>query len=333
MLKLPKKLLLLFILISYLGFNSSGCTSYNKEKKLKRFTIAFQTWVGYGLVYLAEEKGFFKEEGIEPLLVYEELDSSRREAFRAGLLDFELGTVDQAVAKRIYGVDVTIVCGIDYSFGSDGIAAVKEITSLKDLAGRKLALSKNDVGEIFLLYLLRKSGIPPDSLSIISCSPEKVAQSFIDKEVDAVVTWEPWLSEALKRPDSRLLITSKEAPGIIIDVLNVRSDIVRDDPELVKSFMRAWFNALKYYSGNPEESAGIIAKYYNVTPSEYKKNVEGLKWMSYGEQINPQAYKKMVDVINFVNGIKSGEAPKGNGLPVQGAINRRLLEELYENLD
>ena len=59
---------LLFLLLLVLF--SAGCGQKKPANRLPRLTIAFQEWVGYGLLYLAQEKGFFKEEALRsPLLM------------------------------------------------------------------------------------------------------------------------------------------------------------------------------------------------------------------------------------------------------------------------
>ena len=63
-----KRLLGIFI-VSILMFN--GCEKAPVEPKLTRMTIYLGQWVGYGLFYLAQEKGFLKQEGIELVAIDE----------------------------------------------------------------------------------------------------------------------------------------------------------------------------------------------------------------------------------------------------------------------
>ncbi|MCX5715157.1 MAG: ABC transporter substrate-binding protein, partial [Candidatus Omnitrophica bacterium] len=84
----------IYILIALLSFLScAGCRPKPKEARLTRVSIAFQNWVGYGPLYLAQEKGFFKDEGIELVFIDEQLDAARGDALRAGMLDCEAGTI------------------------------------------------------------------------------------------------------------------------------------------------------------------------------------------------------------------------------------------------
>ena len=319
----------LVTILMALVFLITGCTDMPEEAKLETINIAFQQWVGYGPLYLADEKGFFKDEGINLDFIDESLDSARRDAFKQGMLDCEAGTIDLLVSKRAQNTPIVAVLEIDISFGSDGIVVTKDINKVEDLIGKKVALARDDVGETFLSYLLNKEGISFDDVIIVSKRPDEVTQTFLNGEADAVVTWEPHLSKALQRPDSHILITSKDEPGIIIDTLNVREDLVKNNPELVKKLMRGWFKAVKYYKEHPVEASGIIAKHYGITPEEYRKEVEGLKWFSYEEQITVDEEEEWVNAFNFIAELKFANKRITKKPDSGKAINRTLLRELY----
>jgi len=306
-----------------------GCTQ--QPNKLTRVSIAFQDWVGYGPFYLGQEKGFFAQEGIDLFFVDEQLDSGRRDAFKAGMLDCEAGTIDLLVSKLSQDTPIVAVLELDRSFGGDAVVANKKIKSLEDLIGKKVVFSRDDVGEMFISYLFYKKGLSLRDIKIISCSPEQVADVFLKKEADAVVTWEPWVSKALAFPGAHILATTKDYPGVIIDTLNIRKDIVENNPKLVKGLIRGWFKAVKYFQDNPDEANQIIAKHYNISPEAYKKSVSFLKWTGYKEQVElgkSGAWKEIFDLIakiKFENGriVKMPDSKK--------SINTILIQEAYEN--
>ncbi|MCX5715158.1 MAG: ABC transporter substrate-binding protein, partial [Candidatus Omnitrophica bacterium] len=226
---------------------------------------------------------------------------------------------------------VVAVLEIDYSFGGDGIVATKDIQTLKDLIGKRVLFARDDVGETIISYLFYKSGLSLNDLIIIARRPEDVAQAFLKGEADAVATWEPWLSSALERPDSHILVSSKDEPGIIIDTLNIREDILRNNPALAKGLMRGWFKAIEYYQQNPQEASEIIARYYNLTPEEYRKQLEGLRWLAYADQLSSERYDVWVDVFNTIAEIKFTNGRISKKPDVHSALNQELLKGLYEN--
>ncbi|MDO9542857.1 MAG: ABC transporter substrate-binding protein [Kiritimatiellia bacterium] len=319
---------LLFLLLLVLF--SAGCGQKAPEPELTRLTIAFPEWVGYGLFYLAKEKGFFREEGIELVFINERLDSARRDAFKQGMLDCEATTLDMLVTKAVQDTPIAAVMEIDHSFGSDGIAAAENIKQLNDLINKKVALSRDDTGEILISYLFQKNGLSLTNVIIVPTRPEEAAKAFLDGKADACVTWEPHLSQALQRPGAHILTSSREHPDIIVDTLNVRKDLIEHDPGLVKRLMRGWFKALKFYREKPNEAGEIIAKYYKITPEQYGKQVAGLKWIDYEHQKTPAKYKEWVEVFNTVTEIKSANGRIPQKPEAQKFLNHSLLEKLYE---
>jgi NitT/TauT family transport system substrate-binding protein len=310
-------------------FFCPGCGQKKQEIKLNKINIAFQQWVGYGPLYLAQEKGFFRKEGIELIFIDEQLDSARRDAFKVGMLDCEAGTIDLLVAKRAQDTPIAAVLEMDYSFGGDGIVATSDIQKLEGLYGKTVALARDDVGESFISFLFHKYGLSLDKLTFVAKRPQEVAQAFLIGEVDAVVTWEPWLSQALERSASHILVSSKEESGVIIDTLNIREDIIKNNPALVKGLMRGWFKAVEYCQEHPQEASEIIAGHYNLTAEEYRKQLEGLRWLDYRGQLSQERYNSWVDVFNTVAEIKFLNGRISKKPDAQSALNQELLKGLY----
>lgn len=308
-----------------------GCGKKPQEPKLTSVTIAFQEWVGYGLFYLADEKGFFKEEGIDIVFIDEQLDSARRDAFKQGMLDCEAGTLDLLIAKAAQDTPIAGVMKIDRSFGSDGIVAAEDINNLEDLIGKRVALARDDVGETLISALFYKKGLSFNNVIIVPKRLEDVSQAFLNGEADACVTWEPQLTRALKRPGSHILTSTREHPAIIIDTLNVRRDLVENNPGLVKRLMRGWFKALEFYRKHPNEASAIIAKYYKITPEQYRKQVEGLLWENYEEQQYPSKYKEWVEVFDVIAEVKLANGRIPQKPDTSKFLNHKLLENLYED--
>jgi NitT/TauT family transport system substrate-binding protein len=302
-----------------------GCEK--KEPELEKMSLALDVWIGYGIAYLADEKGFFKDEGLQITFVDETLDSARREAFKAGMLDAEGGTIDLLVAKRAFDTPIVAVMETDSSLGGDGIIAAAEIQKLEDLIGKRVAFARDDSGESFLAYLFYKQNLPMNSITIIPTTTETAPEPFLDGQADAVATWEPMLSQALQRPGAHVLVSSKEMPGIIVDTLNVREDLVINRPGLVKKLMRGWLRGVDYYNTNPYEASAIMGKHYGLTPEEFMKQAKKIHWSSYAEQTEYMgAWADVFDTLAEIK-FQNKRIPKK---PVaEDAIRPELLVELY----
>jgi NitT/TauT family transport system substrate-binding protein len=247
------------------------------------------------------------------------------------MLDCEGGTIDLLVSKVAQGTPIVAVMEIDQSFGSDAIVSVENITSLEDLAGKRVALARDDVGETFISTLFYQHGLSFNSVIVVPKQPEEVAQAFLNGETDACVTWEPQVTQALKKPGAHILTSTKEHSGIIIDTLNVRRDLVENNPGLVKKVMRAWFKGLKYYREHPLEASEIIAKYNKITPEQYRKQVEGLRWDDYEQQRSSAESQEWVEAFNAIAAVKLANNRIFQKPDATKFLNHALLEKLYED--
>ncbi len=304
-------------------------------QELERLTIAFQVWVGYGPLYLAADKGFFAEEGLELVFVDEELDAARRDAFEAGMLDAEAATIGLLVNKRAVGTPVVAVAEVDLSLGGDAIVATEDIHSLSDLMGRRVALARDNVGEIFLSYLLHEVGLSLELITIVPMSPDKAGQAFLDGEVDAAVTYEPWMSKAIARPGAHILVSSRDAPGIIVDILTVREQIVRENPAVVRKLVRGWYRAVEFYKANPEEASRIIGPHFDLSPQQYAEQAAGLYWPTWEEALEDFGTEdkpgRLYEVFDTIALIKHNNGRIPHKPQALGALSPGTLRSIYDS--
>ena len=107
---------------------------------------------------------------------------------------------------------------IDDSNGGDGIVANKDIESIADLKGKKVAVNEGSVSEFYLNVLLqgRPEGNRPEHGQH---DRGDAGSAFVAKQVDAAVTWEPWLTSGKATDFGHLLVDSSTTPGLITDVI------------------------------------------------------------------------------------------------------------------
>jgi NitT/TauT family transport system substrate-binding protein len=96
-------------------------------------TIAHSTWVGYGPLYIARDKGIFKKNGVDVDLVVMEDPKERFPTLMADRIQMIASTVDTALLYMKTPKDFQYVVAIDDSNGGDGIVALKDIKTIADL--------------------------------------------------------------------------------------------------------------------------------------------------------------------------------------------------------
>jgi NitT/TauT family transport system substrate-binding protein len=153
--------------------------------------IAHSTWVGYGPLYIARDKGFFKNNGVDVDLIVMEDPKERFPTLMADKIQMIASTVDTALLYLKKPNDFQYVVAIDDSNGGDGIVAVKDIKTIADLKGKKVAVNEGSVSEFYLNVLLGKAGLKESDLNTVNMTAGDAGGAFVAKRVDAAVTWNP----------------------------------------------------------------------------------------------------------------------------------------------
>lgn len=244
--------------------------------------IGMVTFPGYAPLYLAKEKGFFKDLNVE--LVRIEAIGDLRATMLSGKIDMYLATPDifQATEKQEpAGVGFL---AIDESHGADGVAVSENIKTVADLKGKKVGAEPGFPPYFVLQYMLHKENLTLKDLDFKDIASQDAGNAFVAKQLDAVGTYEPYLSKSVSlRPNSRVLVSSADLSGLIVDLIYANEKLVNEKPEVLKRVADGWFEAVAYYEANKTESMEIMSKAFGVTPQEMIDIKSGVSWLNKAE--------------------------------------------------
>ena len=250
--------------------------------------LGHSTWVGYGPFYIARDKGFFKEEGVDVELVIMEDTPIKMGALMAGQLDLVASTADEFPIYMKPGIGLHYVLAVDNSKGGDGIVANKDIKDIAGLKGKKVAFEQGSVSQFFLNALLKDAGLSQDDIEPVNMAATDAGVAFAAGQVDAAVTWEPALSQGAKAAHGKLLLTSADKPGLITDVVAATDATLKDKKADVAGFVRAWYKALDFIKSNPDEASKIMAQgvggWLN-DPAVFTETLTGIEYLDKGKNI------------------------------------------------
>ncbi len=249
--------------------------------------IGTQPWIGYGPWWIAQEKGIFEKHGLKAELVDFVEDKEVNAAFASGQMDAANLATHTAIKLFAAGVDLRLVLFEDASYEADAILAPSSITSIADLKGKKIAYEEGTTSDLLLNYALAQNGMSLADITPVFMPAADAGATLIAGQVDVAVTYEPYISAALaENPDLRLLYTAAERPGLISDVLVIRSNL---DPKVVTALLKVWDEAMAFYNSNPEEGKAIIAKAVDSTPEELATAFDGVRFYTLADNRSGQA--------------------------------------------
>ncbi len=225
------------------------------------FKLAHSTWVGYGPFFVAQEKGYFKEEGVEVELVLIEDIKVRFAALAGGQIDAMATTVDtMPLYLKKGGTKYQYLFAVDDSKGGDGIVANKDIKTIADLKGKTVAFTEGSVSQFYINVLLQEAGLSESDIEVIGMTAGDAGSAFVTGNVDAAVTWEPWLTRGKQTDHGHLLTDSSKKPGLITDVVLAPVEVIQTRTEEVKALYRGWNRAVEFVKKSPSEANEIMAK-------------------------------------------------------------------------
>lgn len=199
--------------------------------------------------------------GIVPLNLNETYNISeeqRSALLQTGAWDCLLTTLD-SVALKSQGVITAIV---DESAGADQLWG-REISTLNDLNGKRIAFAQGSVGEYFMYYVLSIAALNPrfDVTLIPQDSVGDAVAAFNNQQADAVSAWEPDVYEA-ESSGGRPILSSAQL-RVVVDTIVTARQSIQNKPDLVQNFHNAWFATLKAQTEQFDQAANQIAQWGN----------------------------------------------------------------------
>lgn len=269
-----KNLLLIFLLIALL---TSACGQSDQGKKdSSPIIIGYSQWPGYGVINIADQQGYFDDEGVKvQIVVYNSYDASVA-SLMAGKIDAVTMTLPDAINMSVNQSPLQVVWALDMSSGGDKLVGSRTLTSPADLKGKRVAFSTGSFGELFVIEGLKKYGLTKDDIIPVNMAAEQVPDALAAGEIDAGHAWDPFASQAIAN-GAKVLFTSADTPGAIIDTLVFRADVIQDRPDDVRAVTQALAKAMTFWQQNPGEGNVIVARAVAIPENEIEGVLGGLQ--------------------------------------------------------
>ena len=221
--------------------------------------LGHQSWVASGPFFIARDKGWFVEEGVDVELVAIEDMAVREGALATGEIDAMVAMVDATVLHLTPKTELRLVFAVSDSRGADGLVATTGIETVADLKGKRVAVRPGTTGQFYLNLLLHEAGLTQSDVTVVPFSPGGAGHAFEIGEVDAAVTWEPWLSRTRERDRGHVLADTAQRPGLLIEAVAARAEVLEERTAEFAALYRAWQRAVAFAREDPDAADEIMA--------------------------------------------------------------------------
>jgi len=272
-----KKQLVVLLVLVFFGIGLLALTGAAQAAPAK-VKLGVQPWLGYGPWWIAEKNGYFEKRGIDVQVINFTWDQDMGAALAAGQLDVIAAATNFVISMRNQGIDLQGFILLDASFEADAILAPAQIKSIKDLKGKSVAYEFGATSDLLLNYALRENGMSKDDIKPVPMAAADAGLALISGRVDIAVTYEPYISAALREGKGyKSLYTAAERPGLISDLAVAETSYIKKNPDVIKALTLAWDDAVTFLNANPEAGGKIIADAVGSPMDEFKVAFEGVR--------------------------------------------------------
>ena len=243
-----KKLLFLVSVLVMIVLSAAGCgntadnTAGNKE--LQEINIGLMPDIDSVPVIMAQEKGYFAEEGLKVNIQQFKSAMDRDAALQSGNLDGAISDMLAVAFAKSGGFDVKVTA---FTNGSYKLIAGKdaEVNSVHDLIGKDVAISKNTIIEYVTDQITATNNMPENSLNkvVIPQIPTRL-EMLQNGKLAAATLPEPMGSIAIY--NGCKYITGSDELGINPGVMMFTSKAVESKKAELQAFYRAYNKAVAY---------------------------------------------------------------------------------------
>lgn len=237
-----------FALLLLLSFSLLSNSVFAKD----HFKVAWSIYVGWMPWQYAANTGIVKKWAkkygidIDVVQINDYIESINQ--YTAGKFDgCAMTNMDALTIPAAGNVDSTALIVGDFSNGNDGVI-LKGKKDFKDIKGQKVNLVELSVSHYLLARGLESTGLSEKDIKVVNTSDADMVAVYGTKDVTAVTTWNPLLSEILKMPNSHEVFNSSQIPGEIIDLMVVNTKTLKENPNFGKALTGAWYEIMSTMS-------------------------------------------------------------------------------------
>lgn len=269
-----------------------------------KITVTHWGVLMYGAPYaVAIEKGFYKEVGldVDGVLTSKGGGTTMRNVMASDLPYGEVA-LSAAVAAMQQGIDLKIIHTGVRTAGEILWATMPNspIKSIKDLDGKKVAFtSPKSVTDMLLIMVAQKHGIKMETVAAGG-----VGGGITMLQQNGVVA-APVMDPIWARMQDKLrpvFWVKDELPPMVQSVGVTTAEYAKANPEKLRKLIQARRKGVEFVYANPEETATIVAKMYEMDREIALKainNLRELKYWSAGE-MEPEGMDNMVKGLEIV---------------------------------
>jgi ABC-type nitrate/sulfonate/bicarbonate transport system substrate-binding protein len=258
------KSIISFIIIITAVLAIAACSAQKKPEALQKVTFVLD-WTpntNHTGIYVAKEKGFYKDQGLDVEIIQPQEGSSDT-IVASGKAQFGISYQEGVTYARAAGVPLVSIAAV-IQHNTSGFASLKEknILSPKDFEGKTYGGWGSDVEAATIKYLMDQAGADFSEVKIMTTGDADFFQASASGQIDFAWIFEGWAGIEAKQKGIELNYIDLGRIAPVFDyytpVIITNEDIIKNNKKLVEAFMDATIKGYEYAIENPDDAAQIL---------------------------------------------------------------------------
>lgn len=254
-----KTLLRIAVPIAVVTVLAISASFYQQTRQLFPISIAVPPYATSALAIIADKENFFRDRGLAVDFKFFPTGSECVKAMMQGQVDIAQAYVTPLALEIAKGSDIAILTQLHTAHDNTLLVYRKDrgITTPEDLIGKKVGYVPGTNAQFFLNLFLNLQFMDVVDVQHVHLSAANVASSLTEGKVDAIVMWQPQSGILAADPSGTYGYFSSEVYSDY-SAAAVHGAYLRKNPEVLRRFLLALDDALKYYRSDKTRAQTLV---------------------------------------------------------------------------
>ena len=279
-------------------------------------------------VWVAEEKGFFKKNGIEPQVIFIGGGAARSiNALVAKDVHFMMIGGVGVINAALRGAEVAMVAS-NVNLSTQRLISRPDIKTPDELKGKRVGVTAfGSNTHSVLLMLLQKWSMKPDELVILQIGPSPTMILSLEKGLlDAAILTSPSDFIAIERGNRVLADLADLQIYSLQSTLSTTREYLKTSEEQATRFVRGYSEGIAFIKKNKAQSIEVLQKKLRLEPGQavYLEKTYALYAGKYLDQVPYVSIQGVKTLLDFV----SSQIPKAKSADPESFVDNKIVRTL-----
>jgi len=298
--------LLTVITVLIFSFTAAGPSSVSYSESAKKISIGYSVLRISLPIFVAQEKGYFTQEGLQVTLVPFETAQPLMNSLVAGTIQMAgytaLPITFSAMLRSKTDLYFSTAMLEDQKHRISYLIVPRNTPrtfTISDLRGKKIGILPTVAYRVWLEEMLKQHGVKASEVEIVQIAPALTPAALESGQISALFTTDPAATTVLRRGIGRLLNEEVEVPKIlgekfIFGSFNMRKDYADRNPEIASKVSRALDKAVHFVNKYPGEAKQIMKKYLHESQQPFVEFYPDALYQTTSE-VEPTKFQALAD--------------------------------------